>query len=109
VSELNDDIAGEMFDTGYNAGTSRAVRFLQRSLNALNRGGRDYDDQVVDGKIGRRTIGALKTYLEVRPRTGASVIFKCLNGLQTAFYIELVERREKDEKFLTGWIKNRVQ
>lgn len=108
VAALSDKIAGEIFDTGYNAGTSRAVRFLQRSLNALNRRQKDYDDQVVDGKIGKRSIAALKAFLEVRPRSGESILMKCLNGLQTAFYIELVERREKDERFLSGWIKNRI-
>lgn len=108
ISGLSDKIAGELFDTGYNTGPDRAIRFLQRSLNALNQGQKDYDDQVVDGKVGKRTVAALQMYLQKKSRSGETILLRCLNGLQVAFYIKLVERREKDERFLNGWIKQRV-
>ena len=108
LSQIFPLVAGELFDTGYNTGTARAVRFLQRSLNALNRQGRDYDDQVVDGKTGKRTLNALRQYKLARPRLGESVMLKALDCLQGAFYIDLVERREKDEKFLYGWLRHRI-
>lgn len=101
-------VAAEMFDTAYNVGHERAARFLQRSLNGLNRRGRDYDDLVVDGIMGRRTLGALEQYGVVRNKRGELVLFKALDCLQGAFYITLVERREKDEKFLFGWLDHRV-
>jgi len=31
-----------------------------------------------------------------------------LNCLQGAFYVELAEKREKDERFVYGWLLNRV-
>jgi len=35
-------------------------------------------------------------------------LYKMLNALQGAYYIELAERREKDEDFIYGWFKHRV-
>jgi len=108
IARVSPAIADELFDTGFNAGPVRAVGFLQRSLNALNRIERDYDDMLVDGKIGERTLGALYQFLNLRHRTGESVMLRALNGLQLEFYMSLTERRQKDERFLYGWILNRV-
>lgn len=108
VEEIFPLVAAEMFDTAYNTGHERAVRFLQRSLNGLNRRGRDYDDLVVDGRMGRRTLAAARQYKMVRQTKAEGVLFKALDCLQGAFYIELVERREKDEKFLFGWLDHRT-
>ena len=108
VAATSEAIAEEMFDTGFNAGPERAMRFLQRSLNALNRLQKDYPDMIVDGKFGRKTMRALFDYHRLRKGTGIRILLRCLNGLQLAFYIKLVERREKDERFLNGWVLNRV-
>jgi len=108
IAEVDEDIAHELFDTGFNTGTNRASRFLQRSLNALNRQGADYPDLVVDGRIGSKSASALDAFVRKRRRDGRKVMLRALNGLQLAFYIKLVERREKDEKFLYGWILQRV-
>ena len=101
-------IAKELFDTGFNIGPNRAVTFLQRSLNALNRNAKDYADVLVDGDLGPATLQAFTTYYRFRYNDGIEVLYRALNSLQCAFYIKLVERRAKDEKFLYGWIKNRV-
>lgn len=108
VARVEASIARELFDTGVNMGIGRAGEFIQRSLNALNRNGRDYPDLIVDMDVGPRTIQALIAYINRRGRTGVSVLLRCLNCLQGAFYIELAERRQKDESFLYGWILNRV-
>lgn len=107
VASLSAQIAAEMFDTGFNTGPVRAVGFLQRSLNALNRQEKDYDDVLVDGKSGPRTLRSLALFIN-RRRYGVKVMLRALNGLQLEFYIGLVERRKKDERFLYGWILNRV-
>lgn len=106
IAELSSMIVEEVVDTGINMGTSRAIKFLQRALNALNNRESLYNDLIIDGGIGPATLAALKGYLSVRDEATLS---KALNCLQGAYYIELVERREKDEKFLYGWIKNRVE
>ncbi|KKL13629.1 hypothetical protein LCGC14_2523870 [marine sediment metagenome] len=109
IAALSESVALEMFDTGFNAGTSRSGKFLQRALSALNRLQKDYPDVVVDGAVGNKTVSALKAFLTKRGTEGETVMLRTLNGLQLAFYVELVERREKDERFLFGWIFHRVK
>lgn len=101
-------IAEELADTAVNMGVGRASKFLQRSLNVLNNRGESYKDLRVDGVIGNKTLNALRSFIENREDEGKAVLFKMLNSLQGAFYITLAERREKDERFLYGWFKNRV-
>ena len=108
IEHLSPLIAEELADTSVNMGAPRAGEFLQESLNTLNRGGKDYDDLKVDGKIGKQTIKALKKFLKKRGDKGEKVLFKMLNALQGAFYIRLAQRRVKDEKFIFGWFDNRV-
>lgn len=105
LSELSEAVAEEVVDTGVNMGTARAGKFLQRSLNVLNVGGALYSDLTVDGGIGPATLNALGKYLGSRDE---GTLVKALNCLQGAYYIELAERREKDERFVYGWLKNRV-
>lgn len=105
ADDMPDAIAAEVVDTAVNMGTKRAVTFLQRALNALNARGQLYADLTVDGLSGPATIGALREYLAVRSE---SALLKALNCLQGAYYIELAERREKDERFVYGWLTHRV-
>jgi len=85
-----------------------AGKYLQRSLNALNQRGTFYSDVPVDGDVGPVTIAALRTFLRLRGVPGTTVLLRALNALQGAFYIELAERREKDEDFVYGWLSNRI-
>lgn len=103
---LSERVAREVVDTSVNMGPGRAGKFLQRSLTVLNDRGRLYPDLAVDGKIGPATVDALAVYLSVRD---ATILVSALNCLQGAYYIELAERREKDERFVYGWFKNRVK
>jgi lysozyme family protein len=108
IEEISPKIAEELADTGVNLGVARAGKFLQRALNVLNNRENYYKDLVIDGVIGTATIDALQKYLSIRGVEGGLVLFKMLNSLQGTFYIELAERREKDEKFIYGWFKNRI-
>jgi lysozyme family protein len=109
VSVLSVPVAVELFDTGVNCGIETAGRILQRGLNALNDRGRLYHDLIVDGDIGERTIEALRQYLLARPTHGEGVLLKIQNALQGAHYIELAERRQKDEAFVYGWFWTRIE
>lgn len=109
IAALSEGVALELFDTGFNAGTKRAGRFFQRSLNVLNRKGQDFNDLVVDGAVGNKSVEALRAFLNKRGSNGEKVILRALNALQGAFYVELAERREKDETFVFGWFLHRVQ
>lgn len=109
VAMLSRRIAWELFDTGVNMGTSQAGEFLQMSLNAFNRQATDYPDIEVDGAIGSATLDALAAFLKRRGKDGETVLLRALNALQGAAYIELAERREKDEKYVFGWFLQRVR
>lgn len=108
VAALSERVAIELFDTAVNTGVAFAGKSFQRALNALNREQADYVDVAVDGLIGPATIRSLRAFLSKRGGEGELVLFTALNCLQGSFYIELAERRAKDEKFLYGWLKNRV-
>ncbi len=101
-------VAAELFDTGANMGPAVAVRFLQRALNVLNRGGRDWADIAVDGQIGSRTLAALDGLARRRGARGEAVLVKALNALQGARYIALAEARPSQESFVFGWLDQRL-
>ena len=109
VCMMNDRIAAELYDSGVNCGPKTAIIWLQTALNVLNRNGQDYPDITADGDIGPRTLSTLKTFLRLRKLEGEIVLLKILNTLQGAHYIELAQRREKDEAFIFGWFRNRVE
>lgn len=108
VAELAPRVAAELFDTAANMGPLIATGFFQRALNALNRGGRDYPDLVVDRAIGPRTLAALAAFMKVRGAAGEEVLLKALNALQGERYIALAESRPANEAFLYGWLAGRV-
>ena len=108
VSMVYQRVGRELFDTGINCGQPKAAEFLQMSLNALNREQKDYADIKEDGDIGPATLKALAAYKAVRGASGELVLLKALNCLQGARYIELSRLRQKDERFVYGWLKDRV-
>ena len=107
VAHLSIAIAEEVADTGINMGPVTAGKFLQRSLNVLNREGKLFDDIYVDGKIGLRTVSSLRDYLKIRGGNGEKVLVKMLNSLQVNRYILLAEEDESQQEFLYGWVLNR--
>ena len=108
VSEHAPRVAAELFDTGVNMGPAVAVGFLQRALNALNRGAGDYPDMAVDRKIGDRTIAALRGFVARRGASGEAVLLKAIEALQGERYLRLAEERPANEAFLYGWLANRL-
>ncbi len=108
ITTLSEDIAEELFDTAVNVSPSTAARFLQRSLNVLNRGATLFDDIQIDGHVGKITVAALADFLQRRDGTGERVLLNMLNSLQGAYYVELAEQRAKDEDFVFGWFRHRV-
>ena len=108
VAAIAPTLAAELFDTGVNMGPSVAVGFLQRALNALNRGASDYPDIANDGLIGPRTLAALDAFLAHRGTAGETVLLRAVEALQGERYLSLAERRPANEAFLYGWLANRV-
>ncbi|KQN25877.1 hypothetical protein ASE86_06700 [Sphingomonas sp. Leaf33] len=108
IADLAPMLGGELFDTGVNMGPAVAAGFLQRALNALNRGARDFPDIATDGRIGPGTLAALDTFLRVRGASGEGVLLKAIDALQGERYLHLAERRPANEAFLYGWLANRI-
>ena len=106
LAAVSEPLAEEVADTAVNCGVTTAVKFLQRSLNALNKRGELYADVEVDGIMGSATLAAVRAYRHTRPEM--AVLVRTLDCLQGAHYVELSERREKDERFLYGWMRHRV-
>ena len=101
-------VGAEVIDAGVNMGEARAGMILQECLNAFNLNGTKYPDLRVDGAIGGASIDCLTRFLNWRGREGESVLHAAMNCKQGAFYLDLAERRPKDEAFAYGWILNRV-
>lgn len=112
IADINASIAERLLDIAVNQGVYRAGEFCQRLLNALNRNERDYPDLKVDAKMGMNTRSALTSFLNARGPTrkleAQEVFLKGLRTMQGHFYIDLAERRPKDEEFLYGWLFNRA-
>ena len=108
VAENAPKLAAELFDTGVNMGPPVAAGFLQRALNALNRGATDFEDVPVDRRIGNRTINALSRFMTSRGKAGEAVLLKAVEALQGERYLSLAEQRPANEAFLYGWLANRL-
>ncbi len=95
-------VATELFDVGVNMGVRRAVRFLQDSLNLLNRNEQAYADISADGVFGPVTAGVLRTYLrqERHPR----YLLRLMNILQGDLYVAAMRAHPPQEKFARGWL-----
>ena len=100
--EMPHEIRLELFDTAVNQGKAYAGKFLQRSLNLLNRNGKDHSDLVVDGKIGPATVAAAKACRNKK------ALFVTMNVLQGQRYVKITEANPKNERFFNGWIARRV-
>jgi len=95
-------VAEEMFDTGVNMGVGRAAKFLQRSLNYLNRNGSLFSDLVDDGKVGSKTLSALNVVLD---DGDAEVLLKMMNVMQGQHYMDYMTKSPSQEKYARGWFK----
>ena len=96
-------LANELYDTAVNMGVRRSVRFLQSSLNLLNRNQKDYKDLIVDGWFGEKTLTTVGTLL--RKDRGSRPLVKMMNIQQGARYVEIMAGDASQERFARGWIK----
>ena len=102
-------VAAELFDVAVNMGVRAAAGFLQRSLNALNRGGSDYADIALDSSIGPATLRALDGFARVRGADGEAVLLYAIRSLRGTRYIEISEGRPANEAFTYGWFGRMVE
>lgn len=106
ILEESQAVGHKVIDSGVNVGTVRATKWLQLSLNALNRDGKDYPSIAVDGTIGPATLSAYRSLVDVRGSVKAcTLILKLLDIQQGYHYLSLGNHRS----FTVGWIDNRIQ
>lgn len=108
IAQKSESIACELLDSAVNMGASRPIKWLQKLLNVLNNKESFYKDITEDGLLGKATVTALSAYLNKRGTKGEKTLVNALNALQCAFYVNLADTREKDEKYIYGWLTNRV-
>lgn len=99
------DIAAELLDMAIHLGSRRAVLFLQRALNALNRRATLWPDIVVDGDMGPTTERTLSEY---EAREAPNFLLKALVLQRGAYYVDRVLEHEQSEEFLRGWLRRIV-
>ena len=108
VADRYPKLAAELLDTGVNMGPKVAATFLQRALNALNRGSIDYPDIAADGDIGNLTLHALDGFKAKRGAAGEAVLLRAVECLQGCKYIAIAEANPSQEVFMYGWLANRI-
>ncbi len=94
-------LATELFDTGVNMGLRTAVRFLQESVNLLDRGAPG--GLVVDGWLGRKTLDAVHARLS--EDGGSAFLLQLINILQGHRYVEIMRANPGQERFARGWLR----
>ncbi|MEE9446756.1 MAG: glycosyl hydrolase 108 family protein [Arenicellales bacterium] len=95
-------IAEEVFDTGVNMHWRTAARFLQSSINLLNRNEELHKDLVVDGMLGKKSLKALSDIIS--DDDSDAYIMLLLNLFQGMRYINILSANPAQEKFTRGWI-----
>lgn len=108
LAAASERVASEVYDAGVLSGPGAAAIWLQRALNVLNRGAKDYADIPVDGGVGPTTAQALAAYLKRNGPPAELRLCKVLNCLQGAFLVEIGEHRGANESFENGWFDNRI-
>lgn len=98
-------IAEELFDTGVNMGIGRAVTFLQKGLNVLNKRASLWPEIGTDGDMGPKSRAALNACLAHHDEL---LLLRVMNILQGAAYLEFAAKDERQEVFIKGWLNNRV-
>jgi lysozyme family protein len=99
VSPVDEGTAEILFDIAVNMGTGTAQRFLQRSLNLMNRNASMFPDLIVDGDVGITTIKALRTLAP----GDLAILRKIIRSYQAARYLSIIEGDPTQERFTRGW------
>lgn len=105
IIDMSPAVGHKLVDAGVNAGTPRSSRWLQSSLNSLNRGGKDYATLAVDSKVGAGTANAYKQLQAKRGKIKAcELVIKLIDAQQATHYMSLTKLSD----FTVGWIDHRI-
>lgn len=93
----DEELAYMVYDASVNCGVGSAIILLQKSYNLLVEG----SPLKVDGLIGKNTINKINSYKDPRR---LRMIFE---GYKIKRYIEITEKRPRNEDFIYGWLRRR--
>lgn len=93
----NQLIATKIFDISVNMGKARAIRLLQKSVNAVFRSKK----LKVDGKIGYKTLKAANDAVPIE-------LLIEIRAQQAIRYTEIILRDPSQKVFLKGWMRRAV-
>lgn len=88
--QLPIQVAYVVFDTAVNSGVGRSVKFLQRTVGAVD-----------DGAIGPQTLELVKSFCNIK---GALNIANTFINMREGFLKGIVDRDPTQKKFLKGWL-----
>lgn len=102
---LSPAVGHKVVDAGVNTGTRQSSLWFQRSMNALSRGGQDFPQINVDGKLGTGSIKAYEALRRVRGNVRAcELTIKLMDAQQASHYMSLT----KTPQYIPGWINHRI-
>ena len=95
------DMASAAYDMAVNCGIVPAIICIQRAANFLNRSGDVFDELVVDGRIGEKTISAMNALYLGKEEEAFVVVFQ---ALRLSRYVDITEDDGKQDKYARGWL-----
>lgn len=102
---LSPAVGQKVVDAAVNTGTARSSRWLQTALNSYSRGGLDYPQLTVDGKVGAGTNAAYAALQKKRGKVKAcELVIKAIDTQQGQHYMSLTHLSQ----YTAGWMDNRV-
>jgi lysozyme family protein len=105
IINLSPAVGQKLVDMGVNVGPARSSTWFQQSLNSLSRGGTDFPQINVDGKVGTNTAN---TYASLQKRRGkvlaCELTIKLLDAQQGVHYMSLT----KLSIYTPGWVSQRI-
>lgn len=105
IITLSPAVGQKLVDAGVNVGPGRSSRWFQAGLNSLSRGGADFPQINVDGKVGP---GTANTYSALQKKRGkvlaCELTIKLLDAQQAVYYMSLTNL----SVYTPGWVDHRV-
>jgi len=103
VAQYSKGMANELFDAAVHHGKQRAIKFLQQSLNKLNRNGKLFSDFPELGYFPRN--GLTEAAVKNLPPQDWEHAIRLMKAHRVSFMLEFVAKNPSQEAFIRGWMK----
>ena len=103
LDEFSQVLAEEIFIIGLNVGVAISAKFLQKALNYLNKDGVLYDELIVDGNVGKKTLKAINSLNEKGGDEKA--LIEMINTFQRSEYMGYMNGDSTQKKHARSWFK----